>query len=326
MPYVAIKGTFHVVNYSPDGDSIRFKADDRTLFSKLGGRPEMNARQHVQLRLEGIDALETHYSPPTNGGVYHQPEEWARAAVDRLIDFTGIGNVRWDSTHRTIVAADDATRGYILSRSIDKYGRPIAFLFKGNPDVADGSDVHLDAEGLKDSYNFAALNEGLAYPTYYSQLFADLRNALTEAVKDARSANRGLWPEDRTSTGIEASSLLVITDQSPILPKLFRRLVEHMAKVGTAVGFRDVMMQSREPVLDLRTSNFTHFDTFIEQPSASVNIKLTRAAEELVFDPMPLRPANHFSRLLVADGPEAAERRPELLAPRSTFAGEWAQT
>lgn len=86
------------------------------------------------------------------------------------------------------------------------------------------------------------------------------------------------------------------------------------------------MMQSREPVLDLRTSNFTHFDTFIEQPSASVNIKLTRAAEELVFDPMPLRPANHFSRLLVADGPEAAERRPELLAPRSTFAGEWAQT
>ena len=28
MPFFIIKGTFHVLGYSPDGDSIRFQADD----------------------------------------------------------------------------------------------------------------------------------------------------------------------------------------------------------------------------------------------------------------------------------------------------------
>ena len=28
MPFNLIKGTFHVVGYSPDGDSIRFRAED----------------------------------------------------------------------------------------------------------------------------------------------------------------------------------------------------------------------------------------------------------------------------------------------------------
>ena len=35
MPFVVIKGTFHVVGYSPDGDSVRFMADDKGLWSKL---------------------------------------------------------------------------------------------------------------------------------------------------------------------------------------------------------------------------------------------------------------------------------------------------
>lgn len=28
MPFFLIKGTFHVVGYQPDGDSIRFQADN----------------------------------------------------------------------------------------------------------------------------------------------------------------------------------------------------------------------------------------------------------------------------------------------------------
>jgi hypothetical protein len=47
------------------------------------------------------------------------------------------------------------------------------------------------------------------------------------------------------------------------------------------------MEANREPVLDLTTSNFTHFDTFIEQDGHVV--KLTRLPEQIVFDPMPTR-------------------------------------
>src|SRR4051812_14468705 len=63
MPFSLIKGTFHVAGYSPDGDSIRFQADDKSLWAKLSGPPaKLNAREHTQLRFEAIDTLETHYA------------------------------------------------------------------------------------------------------------------------------------------------------------------------------------------------------------------------------------------------------------------------
>jgi hypothetical protein len=42
MPFVMIKGTFHIKGYSPDGDSIRFKAHNQISQFKryLEKRPE----------------------------------------------------------------------------------------------------------------------------------------------------------------------------------------------------------------------------------------------------------------------------------------------
>jgi hypothetical protein len=98
MPLKLIKGSFHVRNYSPDGDSIRFQPDDVGLVHDLAGsRPKFNARNHVQLRIEAIDTLETHYTPPSGGGTLHQPLELAQTAADKLMEFVGIENVEWDS-------------------------------------------------------------------------------------------------------------------------------------------------------------------------------------------------------------------------------------
>ena len=49
MGFTLIKGTFHVVNYSPDGDSIRFCPDNRDLILGLqnGNRARFNQRGHV---------------------------------------------------------------------------------------------------------------------------------------------------------------------------------------------------------------------------------------------------------------------------------------
>src|SRR5215216_7303210 len=154
MPFTLIKGTFHVQNYSPDGDSIRFQPDNADLMQHLDGpHAKFNGRGHVQLRLEAIDALETHYSPPSGGGSLHQPLEVAHAALERLLEFVGISNVVWDLMHSTVLSAQDGTPGYILTRAVEKYGRPIAFVYAGDPVEHDCASVHLDVARLKMGYN-----------------------------------------------------------------------------------------------------------------------------------------------------------------------------
>lgn len=303
MPFTLIKGRFHVRGYSPDGDSIRFEPENADLLRGLDGfPPKLNARGHAQLRIEAIDGLETHYTP-TGGGVYHQPKRWADAAADRLIDFVGIADVQWDDARKTVLAADDGKPGFILARSVEKNGRPVAFVFAGRFRKRDGSSIHLTSAQLTDSFNRAALKEGLAYPTYYKGLFGELRESLTGATVEAREAGRGLWPDDRTFDGFNATGLEVLTTGVHVLPKLFRRLCDYMVGTGAAIGFKKKLSQSREPVLDLQTRNFTHFDTFVEQEEDGVRIRLTRRPEELVFDEMPQRPSDAFARLLNGEGP-----------------------
>ena len=210
--------------------------------------------------------------------------------------------MEWDSTEQTVLSAKDGKRGYILSRAVEKFGRPIAFVFAGNPPKPDGSSLHLDPALLKKSYNYHSLKKGLTYATYYQGLFKDLRDTLTEAATEARAAKRGVYKIDATNAGFTATSLRVLTKDKAIMPKLFRRMVEYMVNYGTAVGFKDKLEQSQEPVLDLIDANFTHFDTFIEQADGSAKIRMTRKPEELVFDAMPTRPlALTFSGLMGDD-------------------------
>jgi hypothetical protein len=65
MAYTLIKGSFHVVGQSPDGDSLKFRATNAMLWDKVQTENRdlfiRNFKENagvVQLRLEGIDALE----------------------------------------------------------------------------------------------------------------------------------------------------------------------------------------------------------------------------------------------------------------------------
>ncbi|KAB0676285.1 thermonuclease family protein [Aureimonas leprariae] len=296
MPYRLVKGRYRVVNYAPDGDTIRFEPDDRTALGLLLGEARFNAPGHVPLRLEGVDALESHYSPPSGGGALSQPMPLARAATDFLLDFVGVRDVAWTAERRSIASANDGAPGHVLTRSVDKYGRVIAFAFAGPADEEDGDDVFLDATGLAASYNQATLAAGLVYPTFYWGLFADLRNALAATARQARAEGKGVFAGDRTQSGVRVSSLASVTDDAVILPKLFRRLSDFLVATGTVEGFRAALEANREPVLDLTASNFTHFDTFVEQDGDIV--RMTRLPEELVFDPMPNRATASLGAML----------------------------
>jgi hypothetical protein len=50
MPFLTIKGVFNPKSGIPDGDSVRFLADDDSLFDRLEGRVEFKSGGEVQLR------------------------------------------------------------------------------------------------------------------------------------------------------------------------------------------------------------------------------------------------------------------------------------
>src|SRR5437868_9201248 len=119
MPLSVIKGQYRILRTEPDGDSVRFIPNDRDAFHKLRLRARVNKTGGAQLRLEAIDALETHYAPTTHGGhAQHQPLELAHAARDRLLNLLGFQEVHHNG-ERVVAASPEQTAGYILTRFAD---------------------------------------------------------------------------------------------------------------------------------------------------------------------------------------------------------------
>ena len=276
MAFFLIKGTFHVKGYSPDGDSIRFRARNPDNWKKLSGpAAELNARGHAQLRVEGVDALETHYQG------YHQPMKLARAACRYLLSYLGIDEVVWDESQSRVIKAQDETEGYILARSTEANRRPVAFVFAGGIEHRDGSEVILDESILKRSLNYGLIARGLAYPTYYNGLFSDLRLPLTRAMASARSEERGVWPCDLTTKGFSVPGLEPLTENVVILPKLFRRLVDYMGDGGMMDGFRAHLQARCEPLVRVSQVHFTRLDAVVDVKGDRV--RLTESPENLIF-------------------------------------------
>jgi hypothetical protein len=193
-----------------------------------------------------------------------------------------ITDVEWNEARTMVTAANDGTQGYILSREVEKNGRPVAFVYAGTLPEEDGSEIFLDADRMSESLNQRALEEGLAYPTYYKGLFHDLREALTETVGGAREAQLGVWAEDRTNAGFEVEGLHSITDEHVILPKLFRRLAEYLQAGGSVAGFKEFLEAREEEIIVISTVHPTHFDTVVELEGNRV--RMTEPPENLIFE------------------------------------------
>lgn len=278
MPFFVVRGTFHIEGYSPDGDSVRFRAEDEGNWARLSGPAvDLNARRHAQLRFEGIDTLETHYRNA------HQPLALATGALEHLLEGLGITGVEWNEERTRVEKAEDGTEGYVLSRAVEKNGRPVAFVYAGAPPEADGSEVFLDADRVRGSLNYRSLREGFAYPTYYEGLFPDLRQEMSEVVAQARAASSGVWAEDRTNEGFEVEGLESVTEEHVILPKLFRRLAEYLeAGGGGASGFKEFLEAKAEEIIIISTVHPTHLDTVVEVRENVV--RMTEPPENLIFE------------------------------------------
>ena len=210
MSYTLIKGYFYVVGYPPDGDSIKFQAKNQTRWNKITTEHREKFAENlaedngiITLRLQGIDALETHYSPPTppapkdlkgkksasfkrpDPGGHKQPEELGELATAEFLQYLGIHRVEWKSWgKRTWVAKawfekrgkevcieekyQDKVPGYIVTRDVEKNGRPISWVFPGSTRKRDGSSLTATElfDRVEKSANYQLLLKGLVIPTF----------------------------------------------------------------------------------------------------------------------------------------------------------------
>jgi endonuclease YncB( thermonuclease family) len=241
VPYTLLRGDF-VIRYpdlpllgpEPDGDTVKFRPDTPGLVEGLprpsGTPPELNARG-ISVRLEAIDALETHF------GETHQELAGANAARDALLADLGFTNVRYfpDMPNKVESADQDTVRGHVLANGIDANGRLIAFAYAGDHAGPDGMSVFVDEALANRSANARLLAAGHAYPAFYTTLPATLRQHLAASSAAARAAGAGIWARSTADPdGPATVADLPAAEALVIWPKLFRRIVPYLA-----AGFPD---------------------------------------------------------------------------------------
>jgi hypothetical protein len=283
MPMLCIAGTYRILATEPDGDSIRFYPDDPSQWTRVPGPHDVqtNATGGAQLRLDGIDALETHYASRGSAPL-HQPLEFAHKAADELLRWLGFRGVQRDG-EKVTAATPEQLPGFLLTRGADLYGRCVALIGRGDPPAASGTQINVNVALLRRTANHRLIATGLAYPTYYLNLYPDLRAELTKKAQAAQPKT-GLWALDRTQKGVEVKSLATLTDDAVILPKLFRRLIDYLALNDddpSLAGFSDYLAQRDDRIFILTTGHYTGFDYVVEVKKQVV--RLTTAPENLVF-------------------------------------------
>jgi hypothetical protein len=228
LPFTLIKGQFVPAAGEPDGDSVRFRANDPIFWLKLEGRRvDINFENRtVQTRFEGIDAIEKRATKPLSTD--------AKNSMLSLINYDRNTNPE--------------PEGYILARMTDTHGRPICFAFSGIIDRNDGSDVFLDRPMVRKSINYKQMKAGFGYPLYYNTLFRDLREAFNGALRSAKHSSDGYWPTDATMTGVTVNDRRSLSTIKPIWPKLWRRLEEYLLTHDNLDDFKIWLEEKRERV------------------------------------------------------------------------------
>jgi endonuclease YncB( thermonuclease family) len=270
---LSLRGELVLIGKSPDGDSIRFRPDSPELVRTLenGDRARASSDGTFQLRLDGIDAPETHY----NG--HAQP--LAVPARDELLAWCGFTEVRWAGDQ--VVASTPATiPAAVLAKLVDLNGRPVVFLLRDDL-PPDGEQVEVELDGTA---NAALLRSGAAYGTFYSSTDPELRTALRELAREARASELGVWPVDAGAGFALASQDSIGPDGSLILPKLFRRCTDYLRTRNareTLPEWMERMGDQQDDLVSVAGAAPVRFGTLISQ--AGDHVSLDADPLDLVF-------------------------------------------
>ncbi|HUM06011.1 MAG TPA: thermonuclease family protein [Terriglobales bacterium] len=244
-PYLfCIHGNFTLIGKQPDGDSVRFIANDPSAFDVLHRSERIKPSTvdgSVQLRFEGIDAPELHY------GSAAQP--LGAEARDELLKKMGFKGLTFNGT--TVTASKPASLpGAILSTAAEANGRPVSYVLVDENLPPEKTWVHVDNTMLKKTMNVHMIESGLAYYTVYTSMPKTHRTFFRAAATQTRNAARpaaatatagggtGTTTGKKSVWSLDASSDFVLDDQisigpsgNLILPKLFRRCTDYLKDV-----------------------------------------------------------------------------------------------
>jgi len=275
--YKVIAGTFHIKGFQPDGDSIRFQAANPSNwdFFKWGTAADKAAKKK-QLRVEAIDALETHYEG------YHQPRAFALAALEALLEILRIDSVTYSLSLTQVVDANDGKTGFIASASIDRFGRPVSYVFPKNVRLTDGAVMDSSELPVEDSVNFQLAREGLVYPTFYTATDRVFAEKIRAVVARARATKRGIWSIDRTSD-FTLLDIRTLQEDNLIFPKLFRRLVGFYENYSDFNKLEEYMKKQRDNLVlwdGAKKKSLADLMTFEGR-----RIRMSTPVEDILFSP-----------------------------------------
>ncbi|MFF7995803.1 nuclease [Kitasatospora xanthocidica] len=297
MSMVLITGSYQVFHDRPDGDTVHFLPQDPGFWGDVPGPNPVKRDENggASLRLDSIDALETHYKG-VGPDFAHQPLKLgAHAARDELLKWLGFTRVVQDDEEKVVVSAPDSVPGYILTGGADPFHRCVALVGRGAPpDVGDPpaparSGFHLDVTlgMLRATANHHLLSLGLVYPTFYESLPDKLRADLTATAKQARAARApgSVWQHDVTTSGAKIENLGSLTDDLVMLPKLFRRLVDYVRLFGPDLGCLNAFLAGGAEeftVPELRKPPTVGLQNVVEVIGDNT-VRMTRPVEDLLF-------------------------------------------
>ena len=223
MAFTWVRGRLVVVGYQPDGDSVRFIPDDLAVVRKLqnGRRVEPSKKDgSIQLRLDAIDAPETHYED--------QAQPLAIPARDTLVAGVGFSDVRYDE-HGTVTASTpDTVPAAICASLVEVNGRPVSLLVTGEAVTrhADGDEVD-PATVVDTSVNAVQTSNGRAYLTLYTSTPEAVRTRFVELARAGAGAG-SVWAADHSDGFTLTKQPDVGPEGALVLPKLFRRCTDYL--------------------------------------------------------------------------------------------------
>ena len=237
--WIWIRGRFVVIGYSPDGDSVRFVPDQVATVRRLqhADRLEVSDKDgSVQLRLDAIDAPESHYQG--------QAQPLALPARDTLLAAAGFTGLRFGTDENETVEAStpESVPGAIAAQLVETNGRPVALVFVGDVATAHPDGAVVDPATVVDaSLNAEQTRNGRAYLTLYTSTPVAVRERFVALAREAGAGTStppagSVWAADRSG----GFTLTTQSDIGPagqlVLPKLFRRATDYL-RAGTTGTF-----------------------------------------------------------------------------------------
>ncbi|GAB4500068.1 MAG: nuclease [Anaerolineales bacterium] len=275
--YKVIAGTFHVKGFQPDGDSIRFQANKPEHWDFFQWATAADkASKKKQLRIESIDALETHYEG------FHQPRPFALAALETLLEMLNITDVTYSLAVTQIVDANDGKAGFIASADVDRFGRPVSYIFAKNAKLTDGAVMDSETLPIENSINFQLAREGLVYPTFYTTTDRAFAEKIRAVVSRARKTKRGIWSIDKTSD-FTLWDIRTLEEDILLVPKIFRRLVNFFENYSDLGKLEEYMTKQRDNLVlwdGTKKKSLADLMTF-----SGRRIRMKTPVEDILFSP-----------------------------------------